>query len=215
MQGDEAAVGEHRQVNAGIEPAFEMGDVGVLTGGVYHQNQPIVAAGDDQVVEDAAVLVGELGVAHGPGREARDIPWHQALKCLGGAVAGEPQLAHVRDVEEAGGGPRVGVLRHDAGRIAHRHGVAGEGHQRGAEGTVLDEERRSGEGVGAGVVAHGISQANKGVRQRSRAGSSGAPSVSEPERLTARQMVCRGLTPSVRRPGVRRLLSRVASSRGP
>ena len=192
-----------------------MGDVLVLAGRVYHENQPVVAAGDKQVVEDAAVFVGELGVTHGPGGEASDIARHEALQRLGGTVAGKPQLAHVRDVEEPGGGARVRVLRHDAGAVAHRHGIAGEGHQRGAEGAMLDEERSPGEGVGAGVVAHGISQANRGERERSRAGSSGAPSVSEPERLTVRPMTCRRLTPSVRRRGVRHLLSRVASPRGP
>ena len=133
-----------------------------------------------------AVIVGELGVAHGHGREAGDIPRHQALQRGGGAGAGEPELAHVRDVEEAGGGPCLRVLRHDAGAVAHRHGITGEAHQRGAERTMLVEQRSPGEGVVAGVVAHGISQARRDSGPRSRAGSSGAPSVSEPERFTSR-----------------------------
>ena len=92
-----------------------MGDVCVLAGRVDHQIEPVVGPRRDQVVEDAAVIVGELGVAHGHGREAGDIPRHQALQRGGGAGAGEPELAHVRDVEEAGGGPCLRVLRHDAG----------------------------------------------------------------------------------------------------
>ena len=142
-------------------------------------------------------------------------PGHEAFQRFHGTGPGEPELAHVRDVEEPGGGARVRVLRHDAGRVAHRHLVARERHQRGAEGAVFVVERRSGEGIGAGVVAHGISQANTDTGQRSRTGSSGAPSVSEPERLTLQPMIGRRLTPSVRRRSVCRLLSRVASPRGP
>ena len=43
------------------------------------------------------------------------------------------RLAHVADIEEPRGRPRVQVLLHDAGRVLHRHRVAGERHHPRAE----------------------------------------------------------------------------------
>ena len=135
-----------------------MGDVHALAGRVDDQMEPVAGPRHHQVVDDAAVVVGELGVAHGPGREARDIPRHEAFESSGAAAAGEAQLAHVRDIEEPGGGACLRVLRDDARAVAHRHGIAGEADKTGAERAVLVEEWGPGE-VGTGVFAHGISQA--------------------------------------------------------
>src|SRR5262249_10202188 len=53
-----------------------------------------------------------------------------------------PQLAHMRDVEEPGGGAGMAMLGDDAGRIMQRHRVAGERHHPGAERLVQSIERR-------------------------------------------------------------------------
>ena len=216
LQRDQRALGQDREATTSRHRAGvpKVGDVRVLAGRVDHEDQPVLGAGRDQVVEDAALVVGELGVAHGRRLEAGDVPRHEALERGDGTRAVEPELAHVGDVEEPGGAARARMLRHDARFVAHRHGVAGEADQGGAERAVLVVERGPGE-VGGALFAHGVSQARTDSGQRSRAGSSGAPSVSVPERLSGRPLACRRLTPSVRRRGVRRLLSRVASPRGP
>ena len=51
-------------------------------------------------------------------------------------------LAHMRDVEQAGVLARPVMLGEDAGRVLHRHVVAGEGHHAGAERHMLAHERR-------------------------------------------------------------------------
>ena len=48
--------------------------------------------------------------------ELADVVGDQALHGLGGARPAEPDLAHVRDVEEAGGRAHGLVLVEDAGR---------------------------------------------------------------------------------------------------
>ena len=56
--------GEHRLDLAGRgEVLLHMREVGVLAGGVEHHQQVIARAGDHQIVEDAAGIVGELRVA--------------------------------------------------------------------------------------------------------------------------------------------------------
>ena len=75
------------------------------------------------------------------------------LQRLGRVVAGlggEPHLAHVRDVEQAGRGPGLGMLGQDAGRVLHRHLVAGEGHEARAELAMQVVKRRALERAGRG-----------------------------------------------------------------
>ena len=72
-----------------------------------------------------------------------------ALHRPGGVVAGlggQPHLAHVRDVEQAGRRPGLGMLGQDAGRVLHRHLVAGEGHEARAELAMQVVERCAFEG---------------------------------------------------------------------
>ncbi len=99
------------------------------------------------------LVVGELRVALLAGCEARDVGRHQRLQRLGRIVAGlggEPHLAHVRDVEQAGRGPGLGMLGQDAGRILHGHLVAGEGHDARPEFAMQRVKRRALEGAGRG-----------------------------------------------------------------
>ena len=48
----------------------------------------------------------------------------------------QPDLAHVRDVEQTRLRPGVEVLGDDPGRVLHRHLIAGERHHPGATGEV-------------------------------------------------------------------------------
>ena len=135
------------------QPGGDMGEVGVLARRVDDQHQHAVLIGlggarDHQVVEDAAVSVGKLGVALPPGREVDDVRRHQGFhRAGGGRVVGADHegLAHVRDVEQAGRLAGVGVLGDDAVGVLHRHFVAGEGHHAGAARDMERVERRVGE----------------------------------------------------------------------
>ena len=88
-------------------------------------------------------VVGELGVARAARRQALDVAGHQPLQRRRGVRAVEPDLAHVRDVEQGGGGPAVLVLGQDAGRVLDRHLPAGERHQLAAELAVQIVQRRA------------------------------------------------------------------------
>ena len=78
-------------------------------------------------------LVGELGVALPARREAtmscgtsRSSARRRVLDLAG--FRPQRDLAHMGDVEQAGGAARMQMLLQHAGRILHRHLIAGEGN---------------------------------------------------------------------------------------
>ena len=165
-----AVVGRH-QPHAGRQPRVDLVEIGGLGGGIDHQHQHavlprLVGAGHHQVVEDAARVVEELGVALLARLQPDDVGRHQRLqRPRRGLVVGAEQerLAHVRDVEQAGLGAGVGVLGQDAGEVLHRHLVAGKGDESGAACGVARVQRRlperllgldGGRGVGR-LIGHG------------------------------------------------------------
>ena len=102
------------------------------------------------------------------GLQTGDVARHQGLEGLGGVVAGlggEPHLPHVRDVEQAAGGACLGVLGQDAGRILHRHLVAGERHETRAEFAVKVVKRRALQGAGCGIAQEGLHTSRVGRRK--------------------------------------------------
>ncbi|MDT4843046.1 hypothetical protein FQZ97_769640 [compost metagenome] len=154
------------QQGAGLEQRFDlalagqvlaqMGQVLVLAGGVDHQEQLVLGqAGDHQVVEDAALGVGEQRVALGAHRQVEDVHRHQAFQRPGRIGAAQDDLAHVRDVEQAGLLTGVQVLLEHAERVLHRHVVAGEGHHARAEFEVQGMQRGLGEGFGSHAILSG------------------------------------------------------------
>ena len=103
--------------------------------------QMIALVRHHEVVEDAALGIGEQRVALPPGRQAEHIARHQCFERPRGIfdasrARADRDLAHVRDVEQAGGGAGVKVLLDDAGRILHRHVVARERHHARTEPQV-------------------------------------------------------------------------------
>jgi hypothetical protein len=119
-----------------------MGDVGRLAGRVDHQEQTVAEVGHHEVVEDAAGGVGEEGIALAPDAEADHVDRHHGLQPGRRARAGEDDLAHVGNVEQAGRAAGVGVLAEDAAGVLHRHFVAGEGRELGPAFPVQIVERR-------------------------------------------------------------------------
>ena len=143
--------GEHRLDLAGRSKVLlHVREIGVLAGGVENHQQVIARAGDHQIVEDAAVIVGELRVTLLARLQARDVAGHQRLDCLGHVLprlGRQPHLSHVRDIEQAGRRPRLRVLGQDAGRVLHRHLVAGERHEARTELAMQVVERCAFEGI--------------------------------------------------------------------
>ena len=78
-----------------------------------------------KVINDAAALVAHQRVLALSAREFANVVGQHPVKKPLGARAGDADLAHVRDVEEAGGVPHGQVLVNDAG-VLHRHFPAAE-----------------------------------------------------------------------------------------
>jgi hypothetical protein len=140
LQGQQRALGHGNDLAEAADAGLQVGGVGVLATGVHHHEQVAEAgavgglrAGDHQVVLQAAGVIGEQGVALLAGRQVDDVHRHQGFQGGGGIFAHQAQLAHVGDVEQGGGLAALAVLGHQAGRVLHRHGVAGERHHAGAQ----------------------------------------------------------------------------------
>ena len=119
-----------------------------LAGGVDHQEQMAAEIRDHQIVENAAALVGELRVALPARCNADNILRHQPLQRGGGVLdmAGfrmQRDLAHMRDVEQAGVAAGVQMFLHHAAWILHRHVIAGERHHLGAARKMQRVQRRA------------------------------------------------------------------------
>ena len=99
---------------------------------------------DQQVVHHAARRVAHRRVEHAAGKQAGDVIRHEVIEKAGGLGAAHVDLAHVADVEEAGGAAHGLVLLEDAA-VLHRHLPAGEihharpmGHVKIAQGRALE-----------------------------------------------------------------------------
>ena len=98
------------------------------------------------------------------------------------------RLAHMRDVEQPGGGARVQVLGEDAGGILHRHVVAGERHHARAERDMQRMQRRAWQSDAFGdsrasAIGTDSERALNAASHGFAAGCDGAPSVPGPERF--------------------------------
>ena len=79
-----------------------MREVGLLARGVDDEKEPVAEPRRHQIVEDAARLVEEQRVAHSHRRQRLQIAGHQRLEGRDRVGPGEPDLAHMRDVEQPG-----------------------------------------------------------------------------------------------------------------
>ncbi len=151
---------EHRVAVVGVDDLGSFGALGmmaeprkvlVVIGRIGHRQ--VVVGGKavgEQVVQDPAALVAQqriLGAAHG---EGVDVVGQQALEQVARAGAAGLDLAHVGDVEDAGGAPYGEVLGADALRVLHRHLPSGEGHELRPGRLVTVEKGGASEGAGGG-----------------------------------------------------------------
>ena len=161
LQREQRAVRVHLDRDA-VQARAQMREVVVLARGVDDQEQMVAGVGHQQVVEDAAAVVGEQGVAHGAGGEAGDVGGNERLQRARRALAAHADLSHVGDVEQHRPGAGVQVLGEDAGGILHRHLVARERHHPGAQLDVQVVKRGASERKTRGV-AHGVLQQPRGA----------------------------------------------------
>jgi len=87
---------------------------------------------DDQVVEDTAVRVGDHRVLRAARPQPARNPHERAVQELRRPAAGDLDLRHVGQVEEARRGPDRGVLR-EIRPVAQRHEPATERDHAGSE----------------------------------------------------------------------------------
>jgi hypothetical protein len=107
---------------------LDMSDIGLFAGTVDDEEQIFAAVDEHQVVENSALFIEQQAVALLVQAQVHDIDGHQRFERGGGIGAAQQQLAHVRDIEQAGGLARVQMLGHQALRVLHGHGVAGKRH---------------------------------------------------------------------------------------
>ena len=136
-----------------------------------HEVAALGAAVDDDVVHRAARGHGQRGVLRLPVHELRDVVGRHALQEGEGALPLDLELAHVGDVEEAGGGPDGRVLGDEA-RVLDGHVPPAEGHHPGPAFPVDGVEWRSAE-LGHRTIRHAITGPRKGSMIRHRLDSEG------------------------------------------
>ena len=124
----------------------QIGDL-AAAGGVGHDDQLVRQFSHNEIVDDAASVVREDAVAGASDRHAQDIHGRQRLedhRCLIRipGIAREDEPAHVADIEQAGRGPGLPVLRDDAARELKRKLKPGEFGQLPAEPDMQIVERR-------------------------------------------------------------------------
>ncbi len=186
LQGEQRLVGQGDDLAAAADAFLDVGDVAGLAGAVHDHEQVVAAVHEHQVVDDAALVVQQQAVALLVQAEADHVHGDEGLEGRGGVGACEAQLAHVGDVEQAGGLPRVQVFGHQTGGVLHGHGVAGEGHHAGPEFEVQRVQRRGVQGGGFG--GHGRSGLSGEQGRTTRVPPSVAPRLCPlsalPERFT-------------------------------
>ena len=119
-----------------------MGDILLLATGVHHQEEGLVIpAGDDEVVEYAAALIGKQRVGLAVDPQPRHIHRHQGLQQGGCPSPFQDHLPHMGDIKQAGGGTGVQMLLDNPSGVLHWHIIAGEGHHFGTQLPVQRVQR--------------------------------------------------------------------------
>src|ERR1700730_16129010 len=113
-------------------------EVGALVAGIDHQ--PVATIRDrigKDIIDDATCLVAEHGVLNPTGPQPREVTRDDSL---GEALVLDPQLAHVRQIEQPHSFPHRAMFLADAA-VLERHDPATEVGHLGAEADVFVVER--------------------------------------------------------------------------
>ena len=137
LERQQGARGEILDLDLFGDMGAQMRLIGLLAGGIDHQDQVIAGIGHHEIVEDAARFIGEEGIARAAGGKPGDIggddPLQRRREAAATRLRREAKLAHMGDVEQPRLAAGLQMLRQYAGGILHRHVIAGEGHHLGAE----------------------------------------------------------------------------------
>src|SRR5690606_23586230 len=130
--------------------------IAALGGAVDDEVEPLPPARNDQVVDDPAVVVEQQRIAQRPVLERGEVDREQRFERGLGALAGDEELPHVRDVEQSCTRAGPFVLGDDALEL-YGHRIAGERHHAPAAGAVPGVERQQLEILVAhrGIPRHG------------------------------------------------------------
>ena len=106
---------------------FDVCNIVRLAGGIHHQEKTLlVPARNDEVVQHAALFVGEQGIGLAVQAQPAHVRRHQRFQQRGAAFTREHQLPHVRDIEQAGLRTRVQVFMNNSTAVLQWHVVAGK-----------------------------------------------------------------------------------------
>jgi len=143
LDGEEGKVLRHvADVRASDLPLLEPGVVGLAVRGVHDEEvEALPEPVDDEIVDDPAPVVREERVLRLADGEPVEVVRERALEELARVRSFDFELAHVRDVEDAGVGPHRAMLRDDA-LVLHGHLPACERHHARSELDVPIVERR-------------------------------------------------------------------------
>jgi len=148
LQSEQRAIRQRHHLAAVGDVCHQVPGVGVLARRVDDDEKIVGPPRNHQIVEDAAGRIGEEGVALLADRKVDHVHRHQRFERGGGAVADQPQLAHVRDIEQRRLLAAMAVLGNDAAGVVDRHLVAGKGHHLCAELDMQVEQRCAVQGRG-------------------------------------------------------------------
>jgi len=109
-----------------LQSGTHMSDVGIPAAGVHHDEQATIGSADDQIVENAALIVGEDSVAGMAGLQSLDIAGNQPLEGV------RDNLSHVGHIKEPGLLTAMAMLGHNTGKL-DRQRPAGEIHHLAAK----------------------------------------------------------------------------------
>ena len=151
LQGEKRVVSERVQAQI-RQLSAQKGEIGLFAGGVDDQEKPFAGGvgrelRHHQVVEDSALVIGELGVADAPRRERLNVAGNEAFEPTRGVRPGEKGLSHVGNVEQAGLPTSEKMFGEDALGVIDRQGIAGELDHPPAEGDMAAIKRRTGRGL--------------------------------------------------------------------
>jgi hypothetical protein len=196
ISSDFVALVEQLAVEHGRAVAQLLGDH-VPVGGVRDDHEAVLAgAVDDEVVDHSARAVQQERVLRSADGDGAQVARERVVQGVHRLGADDQDLAHVGEVEEAGGGAHRVVLGEIAG-VAHRHPPAGEVGEGGAGRHVHVVQRGAARlgglgGEGRSGLGHEFSNSSQ-CCARARTGRwceaqqcrGNSPSVGMPERFTS------------------------------
>ena len=105
----------------------------IFTGAINNQKKTISCqTGDNQVVVDTALCIGQQGVTRLTVGQGLQVNGHQGFEFSDCVRARDQYLAHMRDIEQSGGSACLQMLLDDARWVLDGHIISGKRNHFGA-----------------------------------------------------------------------------------